>query len=190
MPNSYDNKLLDGAGVAQLSQLIKAAIAAGVGVDEIYIGTSTPSTSQYKIWIDTSGLTDTFVKGITLNGTTVQLDANYIANLVVNPGYPTTTSNSNLAWNQQVLRAAADTTAISCVQPNPSSYSQEICGFFLADGSSCDFTVANATITYEGETTETAGSALSVEVEDGKVYEFSLVALSSTSTSLLLSEVG
>lgn len=206
---SYDNKVLNGAGVAKLSQLVKDAIASGVAEEEIYIGSTTPSTSLYKVWIDTSGQTDTFVKGVTVNGAAVVLDGNYVANLTgiqgtmsagqnisisndtisAQLGYPTTTDNTSLAWNQQVLRSTTDTTAFTCVQPTGTTRSQEICGFFLADGTTCSFTVANATVT-DGENTSTAGAALTVDVEDGKVYEFSLMAMTSTSTSLLLKEVG
>ena len=185
---AYDEKLLNGAGVAKLSQLIKTAIEQGSSA-EIYVGSSTPSTSSYKVWIDTSGTADTVVQGVSVNGSNVVLDNNNVANIGYTV-YQTTTDNTNLTWNKQVLRAGTDTTAISCVQPTATTYSQEICGFFLADGTSCDFTVANANIIYEDDSTSQAGAALSVEVEDGKVYEFSLMAMSTTSTVLLLKEVG
>lgn len=183
----YDDKLLNGAGVAYLSQLIKTAIESG-GSSEVFIGSSTPSTGSYKVWIDTSGTADTVVQGVNVNGSSVTLDNNNVASIYT--VYQTTTDNTNLAWNKQVLRAGTDTTAISCVQPTATTYSQEICGFFLADGNSCSFTVANADIIYEDDSTSQAGAALSVTVEDGKVYEFSLMALSTTSTVLLLKEVG
>lgn len=184
---AYDEKLLNGAGVAKLSQLIKTAIEQGSSA-EVFIGSSTPSTSSYKVWIDTSGAADTVVQGVNVNGSSVTLDNNNVASIYT--VYQTTTDNTNLTWNKQVLRAGTETTAISCVQPTATTYSQEICGFFLADGSSCSFTVANADIIYEDDSTSQAGAALSVEVEDGKVYEFSLMAMSTTSTVLLLKEVG
>lgn len=209
MPNVYDNKLLDGAGLSKFSELIKTAIASGVGADEIYIGTSTPSTSQYKIWINPSGDSDTLVRGITLNGSAIILDANNIANLtniqstitfntaynsLTNKAatmsdipYHTTTSDTNLDWNVEVLRSETDTTAISAKQPDTSTFAQTIHGFFLSDGITCDFTVANAIVT-DGENSSTLGEALSVEVKDDTLYEFSLHAISDTKVALILKE--
>jgi len=77
---AYDEKLLNGAGVAKLSQLIKTAIEQGSSA-EIYVGSSTPSTSSYKVWIDTSGTADTVVQGVSVNGSNVVLDNNNVANI-------------------------------------------------------------------------------------------------------------
>ena len=175
----------------------------GSGSDEIYVGNGTPSASEYKMWINPDGEETVVVSGISFDGNAVTPYANGVVNLTTGDninvtgnqisavdtiGYPVTTEASNLTWNKEVLRSATDTTAISAVQPSVASTSQEIGGYFLANGSTCTFTVANATIQYEDTVTTNAGDTLSVDVNDGSIYEFSLVAMSNTATLLLMKE--
>lgn len=102
---AYDNKVLNGAGVAKLSQLVKDAIASGVAEEEIYIGSATPSTSQYKVWIDTGSAADTVVKGVTVNGAAVVLDSNSVANLTGLQG--TLTAGDNITITNNVISASS-----------------------------------------------------------------------------------
>ena len=103
-------------------------------------------------------------------------------------GLPVVAGNTSVAWNRFVARGGTATTAFTVVQPSSAgSRSQEIHGFFLSSGTTCSFTVTGCTIECDG-TVSGSGSALSVTVTSGKVYEFSLEALSTTAVKLLVYE--
>ena len=103
-------------------------------------------------------------------------------------GMTVATGNTSMAWNTFIARGTTNTTSFTAVQPTSAgSNSQEIHGFFKASGSTCTFAVSGATTEFDG-TTSSSGGSVSVTVTSGKVYEFSLMAMSTTAVKLLIHE--